>query len=81
MACKEKYGDLRYNNANRLVSGDFCRDYLRKNYPDLRVVDRVKHATYAVELALTPTAYSLACMRYAREESVAARRGAVAPPK
>lgn len=81
MACKEKYGELRYNNANRLVAGDFVRDYLRKQYPDLRVVDRVMHASYAVELALTPTRFALAAQRYSQNPCVVSRRAGVAPPK
>jgi hypothetical protein len=81
MACKEKYGDMRYNNANRLVVGDFCRQYLRATYPDLRVVDRVKHATYAVELALTPTLFAVQALRFSREAEVLARRNLVTPPK
>lgn len=81
MACKEKYGEMRYNNANRLVVGDFCRDYLRTQYPDLRHVDRVMHSGYAVELALTPTLFAVSAARFAREPLVAERRRMVAPPK
>lgn len=81
MACKEKYGELRYNNANRLVVGDFVREYLRTRYPDLRVVDRVKHASYAVELALVPTRFSLAAQRFSQNPCVVKRRTEVAPPK
>jgi hypothetical protein len=79
MAFKERHGECRYNNANRLVCGDFVRTYLREKYPDLRVVDRVKHATYAVELALTPTTFAVASARYARETLVSKRRGVPAP--
>lgn len=81
MACKDKYGELRYNNANRLVVGDFVRDHLRREYPDLRTVDRVMHAAYAVELAMTPTVFAVAAARYAQNRAVVERRGAVALPK
>jgi hypothetical protein len=81
MACKEKYGELRYNNANRLVVGDFVREHLRKQYPDLRNLDRVMHASYAVELALTPTRFALAAQRYSQNRCVVERRAGVAPPK
>jgi hypothetical protein len=81
MACKDKYGELRYNNANRLVVGDFVRDHLRREYPDLRVVDRVMHATYAIELALTPTVFAVAAARYSQNRAVVDRRAAVALPK
>lgn len=79
MEAKDKFGEMRYNNANRLVVGEFVREYLRTKYPDLRVVDRVKHSTYAVELALTPTQFALACQRYGEHRAVRERRGVPLP--
>jgi hypothetical protein len=75
-ACKEKYGEMRYNNANRIVAGEFVREYLRKNYPDLRVVDRIKHATYAVELALLPMKSAVVAQEFACDPEVMGRRTA-----
>ncbi|APG76616.1 hypothetical protein 1 [Wenzhou tombus-like virus 3] len=75
-ACKEKYGEMRYNNANRIVVGEFVREYLRKTYPDLRVVDRIKHATYAVELALLPMKSAVVAQEFAADVEVVGRRTA-----
>lgn len=69
-ACKEKYGELRCNNANRIVVGEFVRSFLRDNYPDLRVVDRVKHATYAIELALIPTEFAAAARDFSNDSLI-----------
>jgi hypothetical protein len=73
-AAKDKFGEMRYTNANRLIVGDYVRAYLRDKYPDLRVVDRIKHATYAVELALIPTHFAVTTARFARDPEVIGAR-------
>lgn len=75
LAFKEKHGELRYNAANRLLAGEFCRKWLRDEHPDLRRVDAVMHATYAVELALTPLEFSVHASGFAADAGVRSRRG------
>jgi hypothetical protein len=78
MACKDKYGEMKYNNANKVVVGEFVRTWFRENKPDLRVCDRVMHAQYAIELALTPTVFAVQATRYAASSTACGRRGAAA---
>ncbi len=80
-ACKDKYGEMRYNNANRIVAGEYVRTYLRETYPDLRVVDRVMHSTYAVELALLPTPFAAQASGFSSSSAVKARRGGSGAPR
>lgn len=80
-ACKEKYGEMRCNNANRIVAGEFVRNYLREHYPDLRVVDRVMHSTFAVELALLPTPFAAQAAGFSDSPGVKDRRGTASLPR
>jgi len=81
IAFKEKFGELRYNNANRCVAGDFVRKWLRDTYPDMRSVDRVRHTEMAVELALLPTEAAVEAAAFAASAAAARRRAAVNCPR
>ncbi len=77
MAAKEKFGDMKYTNANRLVVGEFVRKWLRSEHPDLRTVDLVRHATIAIELALLPTQTSVLMAGFSKDVLVRERRATI----
>jgi len=76
---KAEFGELRYNNANRCIAGDWVRKRFRAM--DMRYVDIVRHMDVCVELCLTPTVHSVGASELARTPEVRARRALVAPPK
>lgn len=81
LAFKEKYGEMRYSQANKLIAGEFVRGYLREHYPDLRVVDRVTLAPYAVEWCLVPLLASCAAAELGRDRALEERRAQVSAPR
>lgn len=81
MAAKAHYGELRCNNANKLIVGEFVRKWFRDNVPDIRNIDIIRHTPMAVELALTPSFAAVEAQDYARSVAVQRRRGAVDLPK
>lgn len=64
-----------------MVVGEFVRNYLRENYPDMRNVDRVKHAAIGVELALVPTVFAVDATGFASDTAVRGRRAMASGPK
>nr|UUW21103.1 MAG: hypothetical protein [Sanya tombus-like virus 6] len=81
IAFKEKYGEMKYTTANRLVAGEFVRCWLRDNYPDMRTCDRVRHATIAVEWCLTPLPAAVEVAEMQQSRSILERRAAVSCPR
>jgi hypothetical protein len=80
-AFKERYGEMKYNLANRAIAGDFIRGWLQKEYPDMRAVDRIRHCELAIEMALTPSQAALEAAEFARDSAVRARRAAYTAPR
>lgn len=81
MAFKSKHGELRYNNANRMVAGAFVRGYIAEHYHDMRDCDKVRHAMIGEQLALTPTVAAMESTRYAEAPCVRERRAAYTAPR
>jgi len=80
IAAKVRFGELRYNNANRVIVSEFVREHIMA-LPDIRKSDVLFHAPMATELALLPTEASLLAQRFAEDALVRGRRAAVALPK
>lgn len=78
---KAHFGELRANNANRIIVGEFIRKWFATECPDMRKVDIVKHYPLAVELALTPLESTVAAQQYSNDGFVQRRRAAVNLPK
>jgi hypothetical protein len=82
MAFKERFGETRYNKANRLLAGEFVRDFFRsEEWRDLRVVDRIRHSEIAIELCLIPTNAAVFAAELRASGAVKSRRAAVDLPK
>lgn len=81
IAAKAQFGDLRYNNANRVIVGDFVRKWLRDEYPDIRNVDLVRFVPMAIELALLPSVSSVCAQEFSTDKTVCKRRALVNLPK
>jgi hypothetical protein len=77
---KAEFGEMRYNNANRIIAGGWVRQKLSE-MKDLRKVDMVRHAEMAVELCLLPTAHAVRAAELAKMAEVRGRRAAVALAK
>jgi hypothetical protein len=77
---KAEFGEMRYNNANRIIAGGWVRQKLSE-MKDLRKVDMVRHAEMAVELCLLPTAHAVRAAELAKTAEVRGRRAAVALAK
>jgi hypothetical protein len=81
IAAKAHFGELKYNNANRVIVREFVAKHFRDTVPDMRAVDIVKHTPMAVQLALVPSQYELQAQLFANDDLVRSRRAAVSPPK
>lgn len=81
IAAKAKFGELKYNNANRIIVDGFVRKWLKEENPDMRTIDIVRFSPIAVELALTPTVPAVMAHGYSLDASVRERRGAISYAK
>jgi hypothetical protein len=81
LAFQERYGVMRYTQANRLVAGDFVRGYLRKEWPDMRMYDRVVHAGYAVEWCFVPLMPTIHAAEIGADPAFERRRGLANAPR
>lgn len=81
VAAKAHFGELRYNNANRIVVRDYLYKWVRETKPDLRNIDLVLHMPMAVELALLPSMAAVQAQQFAVDPAVRERRSAVSLPK
>jgi hypothetical protein len=76
---KAEFGELRYNKANRIIAGDWCRKAMADN--DVRLTDRVRLLPLAVELCLLPTRHAVQAAELAATYEVRHRRAAADLPK
>lgn len=81
IASKAHFGELRYNNANKIIVREFIVKWLRLEHPDMRNIDIVRHTPMAVEMALLPTQYAITAQQFSDDASVQRRRAAVSAPK
>lgn len=80
-AAKAHYGEMRYNNANKIIVREYISRWLREEYPDMRHIDMIRHVPMAVEAALLPTQFAVTAQQFSEDAAVVRRRAAVSPPK
>nr|UUW21100.1 MAG: hypothetical protein [Sanya tombus-like virus 5] len=77
---KAEFGELRYNNANRIIAGEWVRKAMAEN-KDLRLADRVWLAPVTEQLCLLPTRAAVFASALASDPDVIGRRAMHSAPK
>jgi hypothetical protein len=78
-AFQAKFGELRYNKANRIIAGDWVRAEMAAM--EMRNVDIVRHMAVTIELCLTPSSSAVVAAQIAQRRAVRERRAAIDSPK